>query len=99
MFTKEDHEFIDFLFGKLTSLTDTEMIDLHDDDSCCDHLNFQQLELFYAPNRNGNVNMEEFDFVDFWNSEVDVEELEKIQSTLIDMMQCVGLYFMAPVPV
>ena len=34
MFSKEDHEFIDFLFGKLTCLTDTEMIDLQDDDSC-----------------------------------------------------------------
>ena len=45
MFTKEDHEFIDFLFGKLTSLTDTVMIDLHDDDSCCDHLEFKQLEI------------------------------------------------------
>ena len=42
---KEDHEFIDFLFGKLTSLTDTDMIDLQDDDSCCDHLNFEQLTL------------------------------------------------------
>ena len=38
MFTQEDHEFIDFLF-------DTEMIDLHDDDSCCDHLEFEQLTL------------------------------------------------------
>jgi len=46
MFTKEDHEFVDFLFGKLTCLTDTDMIDLHDDDSCCDHLEFQQLALF-----------------------------------------------------
>ena len=45
MFSKEDHEFIDFLFGKLTCLTDTEMIDLQDDDSCCDHLEFQQLEI------------------------------------------------------
>ena len=43
MFSKEDHEFIDFLFGKLTCLTDTEMIDLQDDDSCCDHLQFEQL--------------------------------------------------------
>ena len=43
MFTKEDHEFIDFLFGKLTCLTDTEMIDLQDDDSCCDHLEFENL--------------------------------------------------------
>ena len=45
MLTKEDKEFIDFLFGKLTSLTDTEMIDLQDDDSCCDHLEFEQLTL------------------------------------------------------
>ena len=45
MFTQEDHEFIDFLFGKLTCLTDTEMIDLHDDASCCDHLEFEQLTL------------------------------------------------------
>jgi len=43
MFSKEDHEFIDFLFGKLTCLTDTDMIDLQDDDSCCDHINFEQL--------------------------------------------------------
>jgi len=44
MFTKEDHEFIDFLFGKLTSLTDTDMIDLHDDDTAgIDALEFEQL--------------------------------------------------------
>tara|TARA_B100000925_G_scaffold145465_1_gene108917 strand:- start:38 stop:184 length:147 start_codon:yes stop_codon:yes gene_type:complete len=44
MFTKEDHEFIDFLFGKLTSLTDTDMIDLHDDDTAgIDSLEFEQL--------------------------------------------------------
>jgi len=42
MFTKEDHEFVDFLFGKLTCLTDTDMIDLHDDDSCCDHIEFEK---------------------------------------------------------
>ena len=45
MFTKEDHEFIDFLFGKLITQTDTDMIDLQDDDSCCDHLEFKQLEI------------------------------------------------------
>ena len=45
MFSKEDHEFIDFLFNKLTSVTNTEMIDLHDDDTCCDHLEFEQLTL------------------------------------------------------
>jgi len=43
MLTQEDHEFIDFLFGKLTCLTDTDMIDLQDDDSCTDHLEFEQL--------------------------------------------------------
>ncbi|AOV60197.1 hypothetical protein S820908_049 [Synechococcus phage S-CAM9] len=46
MFSKDDTDFIDFLFGKLTCLTDTEMIDLQDDDSCCDHLEFEQLCLF-----------------------------------------------------
>ena len=43
MFSKEDHEFIDMLFGKLTCLTDTEMIDLQDDDTCCDHIQFEEL--------------------------------------------------------
>ena len=46
MFTREDHEFIDFLFGKLTSLTDTDMIDLHDDDTAgIDAIEFKQLEI------------------------------------------------------
>ena len=44
MFSKEDREFIDFLFDKLTCLTDTDMIDLHDDDSCCDHIQLALLE-------------------------------------------------------
>ena len=44
MFSKEDHEFIDFLFGKLTCLTDTDIIELQDDDTCCAHLEFKQLE-------------------------------------------------------
>ena len=43
MFSKEDHDFIDMLFGKLTCLTDPEMIDLHDDDTCCDHVEFENL--------------------------------------------------------
>jgi hypothetical protein len=55
-------------------------------------------ELFYAPMYNdGSVNLEEFDFVDFWDTDAEVEDLEKIQSTLIDMMQCAGLYFKQPV--
>lgn len=45
MFTKEDTDFIDFLFGKLTSLVDVEEIDLHDDDTCCDHLELKAAEL------------------------------------------------------
>ena len=45
MFSKDDHDFIDFLFGKLTSLVDIEEIDMHDDDTCCDHLEFKAAEL------------------------------------------------------
>ena len=44
MFTKDDHNFLDMLFSKLTCL-DTDMIDLHDDDTCCDHLEFEQLTI------------------------------------------------------
>ena len=59
-------------------------------------------ELFWAPiYHDGGVNIEEFDFVDFMSlmgDEVEVkEELEEIQSTLIDMMQRAGLYFKQPV--
>ena len=43
---EQNKEFVDFLFGKLFKHVDTEMIDLHDDDSCCDHLQFEQLCLF-----------------------------------------------------
>ena len=46
MITQQDREFVDFLFSKLMKHVDTDMIDLQDDDTCCDHLNFQQLELF-----------------------------------------------------
>ena len=45
MITQDDRDFVNFLFGKLLTETDTDMIDLHDDDSCCDHLEFEQLEL------------------------------------------------------
>ena len=37
-----DREFVNFLFNQLVSHTDTDMIDLHESDSCDDHL---QLEL------------------------------------------------------
>jgi hypothetical protein len=43
---KSNKEFVDFLFDKLFSHTDSDMIDLHDSDSCDDHLMFAQLELF-----------------------------------------------------
>lgn len=46
MFTQEDHQFIDFLFNQLSTHTDTDMIDLQNDDSCDDHLQFSQLELW-----------------------------------------------------
>jgi len=38
-----DKELVDFLFDKLITHTDTDMLDLRDDDSCCDHINFEQL--------------------------------------------------------
>ena len=44
MFTKDDHNFLDMLFSKLTCL-DTDMIDLHDDDSCCDELELKAAAL------------------------------------------------------
>ena len=40
-----DHEFVSFLFDKLVNHVDTDMIDLQDDDSCCDHIQFEQLTL------------------------------------------------------
>ena len=43
MFTKDDHDFLDMLFGKLTKHVDMEEIDLGDDDTCCDHLELEQL--------------------------------------------------------
>lgn len=45
MITQDDRDFVNFLFGKLLTETDTDMIDLQDDDSCCDHLEFEQLAL------------------------------------------------------
>ena len=48
MISHENREFVNFLFDKLVSHVDTDMIDLHDDDSCCDHVNFEQLTLLNA---------------------------------------------------
>ena len=39
-------EFVDFLFKKLVDNCDMDMIDLQEDDTTCDHLNFEQLTLF-----------------------------------------------------
>ncbi len=33
MFTKDDHNFLDMLFGKFTKHIDTDMFDLHEDDT------------------------------------------------------------------
>ena len=41
-----NHEFVSFLFDKLLSHVDTDMIDLNDDDTAgIDAILFQQLEL------------------------------------------------------
>jgi len=45
MFSKEDLEFVDFLFNKLVTHIDTDMLDLQDDDSCCDHIQLSLLEV------------------------------------------------------
>jgi len=39
----EDQEFIDFLFNKLTKHVDMDMIDLQEDDTCCDHIQLSLL--------------------------------------------------------
>jgi len=43
---QENKEFVNFLFDKLFQHVDTDMLDLHESDSCDDHLQFAQLELF-----------------------------------------------------
>ena len=40
--TMSNKDFVDFLFDKMTDL-DTDMIDLHGDDTCCDQLEFERL--------------------------------------------------------
>lgn len=45
MTQQSNQEFVNDLFDKLLKHTDTDMIDLHDDDTCCDHLEFEQLAL------------------------------------------------------
>jgi len=43
-FATDDIEFIDFLFNKLTKHVDMDMLDLQDDDTCCDHIQLTLLE-------------------------------------------------------
>jgi len=43
--SNENREFVNFLFDKLFSHTDTDMLDLHDSDACDDHVQFEQLTL------------------------------------------------------
>lgn len=53
-------------------------------------------ELYYAPIlSDGSVNFNEFDIVDFYEArDYDMEEeMNQIQSALIDMMKRAGLYF------
>ena len=40
---KENHEFLDKLFANLMKHTDSEMIDLQEDDSCDDHIQLEKL--------------------------------------------------------
>ena len=59
-------------------------------------------ELFYSPiMSDGSVNMNEFDIFYFVEEMEDDEreEMEEIQSALIDMMKRTGLYFQQSVPV
>ena len=50
-------------------------------------------ELFRVPFDQLVLNFDEFEIVDFWDDDVDAEQLEEVQSKLIDMMQIAGLYF------
>jgi len=56
-------------------------------------------ELFRVPFNHLNLNFDEFEIVDFWDDDVDAEQLEEIQSKLIDMMQIAGLYFKSQQPI
>ena len=41
--SKENQEFLDQLFANFISNVDTDMIDLQEDDSCDDHIQFEKL--------------------------------------------------------
>ena len=59
----------------------------------CMYTDCSEGELFRVPFNNLNLNFDEFEVVDFWDDDVEAEQLEEIQSKLIDMMQLAGLYF------
>ena len=51
-------------------------------------------ELYSAPIlANGSMNMNEFDIVEFYETDANQEELGEIQDALIDMTKRIGLYF------
>lgn len=55
-------------------------------------------ELYSAPIlANGSMNMNEFDIVDFYETDANQEELKEIQDALIDMTKHIGLYFQSSV--
>lgn len=55
-------------------------------------------ELYSAPIlANGSMNMNEFDIVDFYETDANQEELKEIQDALIDMTKHIGLYFQSTV--
>lgn len=49
MITQTDRDFINQLFDNLLTHVDLEMIDLGGDDSCCDHIEWEQLTLEITP--------------------------------------------------
>ena len=63
------------------------------DDHDCMYTVCSEGELFRVPFDQLVLNFDEFEIVDFWNDDVDAEQLEEIQLKLIDMMQLAGLYF------
>ena len=49
MITQTDRDFVNGLFDNLLTHVDIEMIDLSEDDSCCDHIEWEQLALKLTP--------------------------------------------------
>ena len=41
MISQQDRDFVNFLFDKLAPIANA--IDLHNDDSCCDHVEFEKI--------------------------------------------------------